>query len=44
MELSRTQVAVRSKAYFCSHLIAGVAGSYPAVGVEVHLLCLLFFM
>jgi len=33
--------AVRSEAYFCSRLIAGIAVSYPAEGMDVHLLRLL---
>ena len=34
-------VAVRSETYFCSRLIAGIAVSYPAEGIDVQLLRLL---
>ena len=34
-------VAVRSKAYMCSHLVAGVSGSNSVEGVDV---CLLGFL
>jgi hypothetical protein len=33
-------VAVRSKTYLCSRLIAGIAGSNPTEGMEVRPLCL----
>jgi hypothetical protein len=34
-------MAIRSKAYVWSSLIAGVAGSNPPEGMDVRLLCLL---
>ena len=34
-------VAVLSKALVCGRLIAGIAGSNPAEGMDVRLLCLL---
>jgi hypothetical protein len=34
-----TLVAARSKAYVCGRLVAGVAGSNPAEGMDVCLLC-----
>ena len=33
-------MAVRFKAYVCSHLIAGIAVSNPVEGMDVRLLCL----
>jgi hypothetical protein len=33
-------VAARSKAQVCGHLVAGIAGSNPAEGMDVCLLCL----
>jgi hypothetical protein len=35
-----TSVAARSKAYVCGRLVAGVAGSNIAEGMDVCLLCL----
>jgi hypothetical protein len=35
-----TSVSARSKAYVCARLVAGVAGSNPAEGMDVCLLCL----
>jgi hypothetical protein len=32
-------VAVQSKAYVCGHLIAGIAGSNPAEGMHVFVVC-----
>jgi len=40
----RILVDVRSKVYFCGHSIAGIAGSNPADGMDVRLLCLLCFV
>ena len=34
------EVAVRSNAQVCRHLITGIVGSNPAEGMEVRLLCL----
>jgi hypothetical protein len=34
-------VVVRSKAYVCGRFVAGIAGSDPAEGMDVRLLCLL---
>jgi hypothetical protein len=34
-------VAVRSEALVCLRSVAGIAGSNPADGMDVHLLCLL---
>jgi hypothetical protein len=34
-------VAVRSKAWVCGHLSAGIAGLNHAEGMDVRLLCLL---
>jgi len=31
-------VAARSDAWFCDPSLAGIAGSYPAVGMDVYLL------
>jgi hypothetical protein len=33
-------VTARSKAYVCGRLVAGIAGSNPAEGMDVCLLCL----
>jgi hypothetical protein len=33
-------VAAQSKAWVCGHLVAGIAGSNPAQGMDVCLLCL----
>jgi hypothetical protein len=33
-------VATRSKTYVCGRLVAGVAGSNPARGIDVCILCL----
>jgi hypothetical protein len=33
-------VAAGSKAYVCGRLVAGIAGSNPALGMDVCLLCL----
>jgi hypothetical protein len=35
-------VAMQSKAYICNRLVAGIAGSNPAEGMDVCLLCLYF--
>jgi hypothetical protein len=32
-------VAVRSKAWVCDHSLAGIAGSKPAEGMDLCLLC-----
>jgi hypothetical protein len=39
-----TQYQWRSKAWVFGRWIAGVAGSNPAVGMDVLLLCLLYFV
>jgi hypothetical protein len=36
----KTSATARSKAYVCGRLVAGVAGSNPAEGIDVCLLCL----
>jgi hypothetical protein len=40
----RIPVVLRSKAYFCGHSIAGIAGSNPADSMDVRLMCLLCFV
>ena len=41
MYLLPISVAVRSKAFVCSRLSAGIAGSIPAEDKNIRLLCLL---
>jgi hypothetical protein len=37
-------VALWSKAFVCSYLTAGIVGTDPAEGMDVHFLCLLGVM